>query len=375
MKPFNHFLLSSVKLGILFALGFFAFALPALAAEFQVQAPTSILSSGEKAVFEVYLNPGAGEVVNAFSINLNLPRGLKSSVVIPADSTQVIWLTSPQVDFDGMLKAEGGFLSPVSKPTRIMTVAAQVNEAFQGGNFSLGQDSKALAADGKGTALPISLTSPKLALSQAGALANFKISSPTHPTESRWYPNKNLNLTWSVTSGTQYSYELKSGLDFTFKPDEVADTPGASFVLPDGVYVFALRQKPANANWQDPTYRLVLVDSIPPADFKIDQQDLGGKKLIYFKTYDILSGVTGYEVLLAGAGAYVPAQSPYLIPEGQTVEKVRALDKAGNEKIVAVGARTDVGDILRAMALIIVLLFMAKLLHGFIVKKFNNVTR
>ncbi len=80
-------------------------------------------------------------------------------------------------------------------------------------------------------------------------------------------------------------------------------------------------------------------DNVPPEPFEIkfikDSMIFGGKWFIVFFTVDKQSGIDHYEVK-EGKGDWKIAKSPYLLEDQdlKSIIKVKAVDKAGNERIV-----------------------------------------
>lgn len=91
---------------------------------------------------------------------------------------------------------------------------------------------------------------------------------------------------------------------------------------------------PAKDEWQS----LIEKDKIPPEPFKItlgkESSIFNGQYFINFFTNDAESGVAYYEVQ-EGKKDFVRAESPYLLQDQslQNLIKVKAVDKAGNERI------------------------------------------
>jgi len=83
-------------------------------------------------------------------------------------------------------------------------------------------------------------------------------------------------------------------------------------------------------------------DNIPPEPFKIEihqtPEIFEGKYFIIFSTTDKQTGIDYYEIR-EGKGDWKIGQSPYLLENQELAEeiKVKAVDKAGNEKIETIG--------------------------------------
>lgn len=103
---------------------------------------------------------------------------------------------------------------------------------------------------------------------------------------------------------------------------------GAEFEIVEGVSSLA-------DDWE----KEVLEDKIPPEPFEIlvskDPKIFEGKYFIIFQTVDKQTGLDYYEVK-EGKKEWQLAQSPYLLENQELsyIIKVRAVDKAGNERTV-----------------------------------------
>lgn len=90
---------------------------------------------------------------------------------------------------------------------------------------------------------------------------------------------------------------------------------------------------------------LEIKDTAPPEDFKPEIASnpliFDGKYFLVFATQDKMSGIANYKVREGGWAWFRVAESPYLL-EHQSLDRkifVKAIDKSGNERIVAVEPR------------------------------------
>ena len=96
-------------------------------------------------------------------------------------------------------------------------------------------------------------------------------------------------------------------------------------------------EKPRD-EWQEELEK----DTIPPEAFEIelyqDPSIFGGKYFIVFSTTDKQTGIDHYEVK-EGKRKWQEAESPYLLGDQklESIIKVKAVDKAGNERTVLIG--------------------------------------
>jgi len=230
--------------------------------------------------------------------------------------------------------------------------------------ISFGENSKILLNDGQGTPTPITfLEGSYQIIKRSGDLPI--ISSRTHNDQNKWYPKNSLALRWNWKEENSYSYLLShSPLDM---PDDIPDEPQGELMwigemeyrsLEDGIYYFHLIEATKNEQqelvWGPKATFRAMIDTVPPQDFTPeigqDQAIFEGKYFLSFSTYDGLSGIDHYEVLEISdrqqatgdreqvTGEWKIAQSPYLL-EDQTLNsviKIKAIDKAGNERVAEI---------------------------------------
>jgi len=103
---------------------------------------------------------------------------------------------------------------------------------------------------------------------------------------------------------------------------------------------------PIQNEWQEELAK----DKIPPEDFNPEIIEIDGKYYLAFSAKDKDSGIDHYEILeknfftniskLLGRVKWIDSESPYLL-KGQSLSdkiEIKAIDKAGNEKIVKLQA-------------------------------------
>lgn len=96
------------------------------------------------------------------------------------------------------------------------------------------------------------------------------LTSPTHPSESTYYPSGAPTFTWTADDPVSgifgYSYVLDQSAGTT--PDEVSEGPTSSAAysgLADGVYYFHVRARDGANNWGPPAQRTVRIGAVPPS--------------------------------------------------------------------------------------------------------------
>ena len=116
-----------------------------------------------------------------------------------------------------------------------------------------------------------------------------------------------------------------------------------------------------------------IIDNEPPEDFKpiiINEASIfDGKYALIFATQDKISGIGRYEVREGQWGRFSAAESPYLLKQQSLDRKifVKAIDKAGNERVAVLNAANSAPwyqqyAILSILLMMIVVLFLFKIL-------------
>jgi hypothetical protein len=242
---------------------------------------------------------------------------------------------------------------------------------------------KALLNDGKGT--------NSLTLPSGGVTARFNIvppplpgpivSSGTHPEQEKWYPEQDVDLSWTRPDEA-YGFSLV----FDQKPDTVPDedletteTTTAKYAdLRDGTWYFHIKAKrqPSNAPFGETTHFKVQVDTEPPRLFDINVigqtnlNDISRTPTITFQAEDLGSGVQYYNVYVDNKLYAEKTQSPYALSEkltaGPHIIKVTAFDRVNNERSsqlpIIVSAPAVVGYFQRNLSLPIYLLILVNLI-------------
>ena len=224
-------------------------------------------------------------------------------------------------------------------------------------NFSSGS---VLANDGKGTNILSSLGSAQFNLANAAknaptvskSTAPFvfsntpstpKISSPTHPDQTKWYASKDAKFTWPISDDVLGS-RLLVGKNPVAVP-AIIYAPAISEKeitdFKDGVWYFHAQFRNASG-WGEVAHFKLQIDTQPPEKFAIKFIDgnktENPKPTIAFNTTDDLSGLDYYKIKI-GEGDFfsvapeIVKSNPYTLPlqnPGKRNILVQAFDKAGN---------------------------------------------
>jgi len=208
-------------------------------------------------------------------------------------------------------------------------------------------DSRVFLHDGRGTLADVTVNEAAYLVAEKPKDL-IVITAPSHPDQDIWYPAQAIHTTWKVKEGASYSYRLSR--DPQEVPDEIAEEPVGDITLmteEDGIFYFHLRECFLGV-CGPPVTRKILKDTTPPELFDIfvaqDATIFEGKAFLAFSATDKTSGIDHYEVSETKGGAreqWQAATSPYLLGDQRlrSVIAVKAVDKAGNERIAILPAQ------------------------------------
>lgn len=294
-----------------------------------------------------------GNEINAVESKIEFNAEILEVIdVIKGDSIVKFWAKEPvELSTEGTIAFAGGIPNGYKGRGAIMKI---IFKAKKPGNCGLNlSETKVLLNDGKATQDKSTFLNSGCSITEKSpAESKFEITSRTHPDPSRWYANKNFNLHWDLTEGAEYSYILSK--DYMAEPDETANKPEGNLIwmgdmsykgLEDGIYYFHIKRKLPGGNWSGKATLRAMIDAAQPEDFKPQIAEIEGKKYLVFAANDAMSGVDYYEVLELDSSqgsesaeenfGWKRVSSPYLLKNqsANIVIKVKAVDKAGNEKM------------------------------------------
>ncbi len=289
------------------------------------------------------------EEINTAEVNLNFSPDLFEIIEFnKGDSVFTLWPEEPELK-DNIISFTGGVPGGFQGTGSLLKINLRAKETGQTTIF-FKNDSRVLLNDGEGTLAELNLSEGNYEVSKKPE-GLIVISSRNCPDQNKWYNSKTLHIHWDLIEGAEYSYLLSR--DPLAEPDETVDKPEGELMWMgdmeydlktegDGVYYFALRSRLPNEDWSKEVSRFrAMIDSTPPQDFKpeIGQESsvFEGKYFLSFATTDKTSGIDYYEVR-EGKGDWKIAESPYLLKDQSLKSKilVKAVDKAGNEKIAEI---------------------------------------
>jgi len=329
------------KLTIVFLLSTFYFLLSS-----SVSAATLYLIPQSQTVYqqdsfiaEVRLDT-EGKEINAVEINLKfLPDLLKTIDLSRGGSILTLWVKEPSIE-DDLISFIGGMPGGFKGEGLIGKIIFLGKEISRAGiNFQ--EDSKVLLNDGKGTPAKLSFLEGNYEI-VLRPVELVVLNSPSNPDQNKWYLADSFEIHWKAEPQAEYSYILSR--DPLMEPDEKPETLIEHLKwekMDDEIYYFQLKEKLPGKDWSKKvTYRF-MIDTTLPEEFKPeigrDPTIFEGKYFLSFATTDKTSGVDYYEVK-EGKRDFKKVKSPYLLEDQSLKSKivVKAIDKAGNEKIAQI---------------------------------------
>ncbi len=341
-----------------FALPFFSFAQNIINLNAQNLLPKSEIfispRSGSFVVGSTFEAPiyidTKGNNINAINLKINFDPN-KLSIVNPSGGKSIfgIWVEPPQYDNKrGTASLAGVVPSPgiVTSSGLIITVTFKVIASGET-RVTIGEETSANLNDGLGSPVLLSRTSATYSLVNK-APDGVNIYSDTHPFQDSWYNNNSPIFSWdSIVSAKGYAVAFDNNLN-TIPKNEISTNSNNAFYenVKDGIAYLHVKALAKNV-WGATSHFAVKIDTLPPADFKIEinsfKDDRGAKKyMASFFTTDTMSGVSYYEVGVVDKNSignaspvFIETQSPYLVPMDSSDSVrliVRAYDKAGNIK-------------------------------------------
>lgn len=302
--------------------------------------PQSIEISLDKSVLLELRLEAKEESVNSVEAHLFYPNDLlEIQDVSLGGSFLDLMVRNPEIDKTaGVISIYGGTTRGFSGDGLAAKIRVSGKKTGEG-QIKFISGSRVLLHDGKGTPAPLSFLEGNFQI-RPPAEKKVGISSGNCPDQDKWCGWNNLDLFWETEPGVSYSYVLSH--ESAAQPDAIAKEAIGQIRyqnLEDGAYYFRLAKIEGNEAKSLGKFQ-AFIDATDPEPFEIKIGEIEGKKYAVFTTFDRMSGISHYEIQ-EGAGNKQPAggwkigESPYLL-ENQTLQgiiKVRAYDKAGNERM------------------------------------------
>lgn len=206
------------------------------------------------------------------------------------------------------------------------------------------------------------------------------LRSETHPLSERWYTEGNARITWEMRPGARYLFVF--GTDPQAEPDQEIEEGVNEIELDiaeDGIYYLRFLECFGEECGPIVT-RTIMKDATPPEEFDVflghGHDAYEGNKFISFSATDETSGVERYEAQ-EDNGDWAEAKSPYVLrDQNARIVRVKAIDKAGNERISELNIRAQLSSgYSPPLFVVIIIVGVMSLVAGFIYIKKRRVTR
>jgi len=296
-----------------------------------------------------------GKNINAVEGHLNFsPQNLEILQILKGGSVLTLWPEESSSNESGKINFVGGVPLGFQGQGELFSIIFLAKTGLilpQTTSIVFEEGSRVLLSDGKGTSTELSFSGGNYEIVEKPKDLP-QIFSKSHPDQNKWNPSKTLQLHWDLKNEAEYSYLLTH--DPLVQVDEISDRPEGKLTwlgdmeyenLDDGIYYFLLRQKLPGEDWSGKVSFRAMIDSVPPEPFELeigkDPSIFEGKNFLSFATTDKTSGIDYYEISeTKGNGQEIlkKAKSPHILEDQslQSVIKVKAVDKAGNEQMAEI---------------------------------------
>lgn len=316
---------------------------------------------GDTFIVEIRLDTEKEEI-NVVEANLTFsPNLLEVKDLIIGNSILSLWLKEPSFsNKSGIISLIGGTPTGFNGDGLIGSIVFLVKKTGKTA-LSLGKNSKVLLNDGEGKSAKLNFSENNYNLIKKVIKETErppKVFSESHSDQNKWYRKKDFKLHWDLVNGIQYSYLLSK--DPLAEPDDIPDKPKGKMVwmgnikyqnLADGIYYFTIKQKLPGKNWSETERFRIMIDTTAPEEFWAKITEIEKKNYLVFNAIDKVSGIDHYEILETKKPNYWDrffekkkeqewkiGKTPYLLNDQtlKSVIKVKAVDKAGNERIIKI---------------------------------------
>jgi hypothetical protein len=308
----------------------------------------------------VYLN--ASQPVNAISGVISFPNDkLAVSSISQAGSIVNLWVQNPSFsNTAGTITFQGVILNPGYTGSGGNIVTINFKATAPGIALVSFTSGSILANDGQGTNIldPNGLPSNQYAINvPTGAVANGSIStpsgtsgpqapiisSPTHPSPTKWYASSNADLVWNIPAGVDavrllYNKYPNSTPTVLYEPP-VGEKELTG--LQDGIWYFHA-QFHDQSGWGSIAHFKLQIDTTPPEPFQIsfaeNSDPTNPRPAVILNATDTISGIADYKIKVDDQNFItIPASQaqsgPYALPietNGAHTIVIQAFDQAGN---------------------------------------------
>ncbi|KKW43816.1 MAG: hypothetical protein UY97_C0009G0005 [Parcubacteria group bacterium GW2011_GWB1_57_6] len=313
--------------------------------------PASVsVAAGQQVTVSVTV-ASVDQALNAISGTVSFPTNLLSiASVSKANSVLSLWVQEPTFsNLAGSVQWSGVVPNPGFAGTG--TVFSIRFLAKKEGTATVYFTSSAvLANDGNGTNILTGANPSTVTISTSAAPVPAptvekspllaRITSSTHPDQTKWYSRSNVVLDWTNAQGVS-AVRLGYDTNADGTPGVLYDEPIShkELQLGDGIWYFHVREKGADGWGQVATFR-IQIDTEPPDPLVITFPNGAATATstiaVEFAATDALSGIDHYVLSVDGADTTVSASEGgdvYALPAGDAgthTLSVTVYDKAGN---------------------------------------------
>ena len=316
--------------------------------------PTSVAVGTGESFTERMTVSSANQAMNAISGTIVFPPDILQVVsVSKANSVLSLWIQEPSFsNTDGTISFSGVVPNPGYIGSRGQVFSIQFRARKAGiALVSFSASSQVLANDGNGTdiltdtsAASVSVTTATvvppspLAATTGDLLA--RITSSSHPDQTRWYNLSHAIFDWTNaqnTSTVRIGYDQNAnGIPTVVYTDAISHK---ELDLSDGISYFHVQER-ISGGWSPVSSYRVQIDTVPPLPFTVGfpqgtTTPSGSPMTAIFTATDELSGIDHYQVAVDGKVFTVTTDAgsqPYAVSadSGAHMLLVQAYDKAGN---------------------------------------------
>jgi len=353
----------------------FSFGLLSLIAPTAFAASASMYLAPAKGTFVIGGQFNVSVKVNSGGVDINAAEGkitydtnlLEAVSVSKGGSIFPFWTTEPSVG-GGAVSFGGGMPPPAYNGSagHICTITFRAKKAGSAAvRFTNGA---VLANDGKGTNVLASMgsanyvISPKVAAPPSGNVDVKKetpkpkpveleynkptVESSTHPDSNVWYKNNEVKFNWELPTGVT-GVSILFDENPTSNPGPSSDGKFAEKIytdVEDGVHYLHIKFKDSK-KWGTIEHFRVMVDTTPPKPFEVEIRriDVSDWPELLFEAVDEKSGLEKYEIFVGSLehqahelDATIKTLKMSDLGAGEHTALVKAIDKAGNERVVTV---------------------------------------
>ncbi len=264
--------------------------------------PALTIARGETVPVQVVIDT-EGESINAIEGVVTYPTDLVDIVEVRRGSSILsLWPEPPTVDrARGSVRFVGGVPNGrIAHDAEVLTLLVAGQHSGSGQMSIDAAQSTVVLNDGAGTPTLVSGRPVTLTVS-ARTYAAPTIMSDTHPDQTRWSPQRDFRVRWTVYPRTDYSFQLSP--ERAAEPDDRRDdTRGEMFypALTDGSWYFTLKERLAGGAWSEVARYRVMIDATKPrlTRSEIVRDAPSGEWLLVFGADDVPSGIEHLEVKL-----------------------------------------------------------------------------